>query len=177
MTICTDLKINALAFDRWKIDQMKKQFDDLSVDTGPEGHLPMIPHGQGMKDMAPAIDALEAELLNGRIAHANHPVLTMCAANSVTMKDAAENRKFAKDKATGRIDGMVALAMALESRSNKVRKNRKKSSKCSRFFVDIDVLCGVIAQMTLLSINDNQPRNLSRGEPPRRYIKRSPGFR
>ncbi len=36
----------------------------------------------------------------------------MCAANAVISKDAAGNRKLDKHKATGRIDGLVALAMA-----------------------------------------------------------------
>lgn len=40
-------------------------------------------------------------------------MLAMCAANAVITKDAAGNRKLDKHKATGRIDGMVALAMAL----------------------------------------------------------------
>ena len=47
-----------------------------------------------------------------RSAHGGHPVLTMCASNAVTAKDPAGNRKLDKHKATGRIDGMVALAMA-----------------------------------------------------------------
>jgi phage terminase large subunit-like protein len=37
----------------------------------------------------------------------------MCAANAVVSKDAAGNRKLDKHKTTGRIDGMVSLAMAL----------------------------------------------------------------
>ena len=36
----------------------------------------------------------------------------MCAANAVALPDPAGNRKLDKSKATGRIDGMVALAMA-----------------------------------------------------------------
>ena len=36
----------------------------------------------------------------------------MCAANAVAVPDPAGNRKLDKSKATGRIDGMVALAMA-----------------------------------------------------------------
>jgi phage terminase large subunit-like protein len=62
--------------------------------------------------MSPAIEILESELLNGRIAHGGNPVLTMCAANAVISADSANNRKLDKHKATGRIDGMVALAMA-----------------------------------------------------------------
>ncbi|WP_407636923.1 hypothetical protein [Advenella kashmirensis] len=41
-----------------------------------------------------------------------HPVLTMCAANAVVTKDPAGNRKLDKGRATGRIDGMQAMAMA-----------------------------------------------------------------
>ena len=62
--------------------------------------------------MSPALESLECELLNGRVAHGAHPVLTMCASNAVVARDPAGNRKLDKHKATGRIDGMVALAMA-----------------------------------------------------------------
>jgi len=55
---------------------------------------------------------LEADLLEGKIVHGNHPVLAMCAANAVVKPDPAGNRKLDKAKSTGRIDGMVALAMA-----------------------------------------------------------------
>ena len=36
----------------------------------------------------------------------------MCAANAVVVSDPAGNRKLAKNKSSGRIDGMVALAEA-----------------------------------------------------------------
>ena len=67
--------------------------------------------------MSPALDALEAELLNGRMAHGNHPVLTMCAANAVIERDPAGNRKLTKAKSTGRIVGLQALAMAMGAAS------------------------------------------------------------
>ena len=105
--ILADLDVRGIAFDRWRIDLLKKEFDRLGVD------LPLVEHGQGFKDMSVALDALEAELLNGRIAHGGHPVLTMCAANAVVTKDPAGGRKLDKAKATGRIDGLQALAMAM----------------------------------------------------------------
>jgi phage terminase large subunit-like protein len=37
----------------------------------------------------------------------------MCAATAVMISDPAGNRKLDKSKSTGRIDGMVALAMAM----------------------------------------------------------------
>ena len=63
--------------------------------------------------MSPAIRELESLLLSRKLKHGNHPVLSMCAANATVVKDPAENRKFIKGKATGRIDGMVALAMSV----------------------------------------------------------------
>lgn len=105
--ICSDLNIQTIAFDRWRMDVLQRELDRLGV------ALPMVPHGQGFKEMAPALDSLEAELLNGRVAHGNHPVLTWNAANAVVTKDPAGNRKLDKARTTGRIDGMVALAMAM----------------------------------------------------------------
>ncbi|MYN11783.1 terminase large subunit [Pusillimonas sp. TS35] len=104
--ILSDVDIQLIAFDRWRIDVLIREFERLGVS------LPLVPHGQGYKDMSPALDTLEAELLNGRIAHGNHPVLSMCAANATTTKDPAGNRKLDKSRQTGRIDGMQALAMA-----------------------------------------------------------------
>lgn len=99
--------VQSVAFDRWRFDLLKKEFDDIGVS------LPLHPFGQGFRDMAPAIDSLETMLLNEQMAHGAHPVLTMCMANAKIEQDAAGNRKLNKQKATGRIDGAVALAMAV----------------------------------------------------------------
>jgi phage terminase large subunit-like protein len=56
---------------------------------------------------------LESAILNKRIAHGGHPVLTMCASNATVQADAGGNRKLSKIKSHGRIDGMVSLAMAM----------------------------------------------------------------
>ncbi|KVR97207.1 terminase [Burkholderia vietnamiensis] len=104
--ICSGLNVHSIAYDRWRIDLLKKEFADMGVD------LPLVPHGQGYKDFSPALDALEAELINARMVHDGSPVLTMCAANAVLSKDPSGNRKLDKAKATGRIDGLVALTMA-----------------------------------------------------------------
>ena len=63
--------------------------------------------------MSPALRDLEQVLLEGELAHGNHPVLTMCVTNTVIAVDDAGNRKPSKRKSTGRIDGMIALAMAV----------------------------------------------------------------
>ncbi|CDM23864.1 Phage terminase, large subunit [Castellaniella defragrans 65Phen] len=104
--ILSDVEIQAIGFDRWRIDVLRRELERLGLD------FPLVEWGQGFKDMSPALDALEAALLNGELAHGNHPVLTMCAANATVTKDPAGNRKLDKSRPTGRIDGIQALAMA-----------------------------------------------------------------
>ncbi len=104
--ICAGLNVGKIAFDRWRMDRMKGALERQGVE------LPLQEFGQGYQSMSPALDALEADLLAERVRHGGHPVLTMCAANAVAVPDPAGNRKLDKSKATGRIDGMVALAMA-----------------------------------------------------------------
>jgi phage terminase large subunit-like protein len=106
------LDVRKLAFDRWnwrhlKPWLLKSGFDELEIEDR------FVEFGQGFQSMSPALNTLEAAIKNERIAHGNHPVLAMCAGNAVVNKDPAGNRKLAKDKSHGRIDGMVALAMAM----------------------------------------------------------------
>lgn len=98
--------IQSIAFDRWRIEDFKALASDNGI-TLPT----MEPFGQGFKDMSPALEATETHLLNTTVVHPAHPVLTWCAANAVAVSDPAENRKLSKDKATGRIDLMVAAVM------------------------------------------------------------------
>jgi len=104
--------IIAVKFDRWRMKYLRKELERLEID------LPLVDHGQGYRSMAPALDALEADLLNKRLRHGNHPVLTWNAANAVVERDATGNRKLTKAKSTGRIDGMVALAMTRDEFDN-----------------------------------------------------------
>jgi phage terminase large subunit-like protein len=62
--------------------------------------------------MTPALRDLEVRLLNTQLRHGGHPVLNMCCANAKVIGDSGA-RKFDKKTARGRIDGMVALAMAI----------------------------------------------------------------
>ena len=105
--ILSDLDVRAVSFDRWRFDLLKKEFDAIGVD------LPLIPHGQGFRDMTGSLEALEVALLNKRVAHGNHPVLTMCISNATVTRDAADGKKLDKSRSTGRIDGAVGLCMAM----------------------------------------------------------------
>lgn len=100
----------ALAFDRWAMNHLTPWL--VKAGFSEDELARFVPFGQGFKDMSPALRGLESLLLAGKLRHGGHPVLTMCAANAVAVADPAGNRKLDKHKARGRIDGMVALAMA-----------------------------------------------------------------
>ena len=71
-----------------------------------------VEFGQGTASMTPALRELEVRLLNKQLRHGDHPILNMCSNNAVVVGDSGA-RKFDKARARGRIDGMVALAMAI----------------------------------------------------------------
>lgn len=104
-----------IAFDRWNFKHLKPWLQRAGFhDEEIEGDNAIFEQfGQGFASMSPALRTLESLLLNGQIAHDGHPVLTMCAANATTQTDSTGNRKLSKAKSHGRIDGMVALAMAV----------------------------------------------------------------
>lgn len=71
------------------------------------------PFRQGFLTMSPAVTVLETAILERKIVHGGHPLLNMNADNAAVERDPAGNRKLSKVKSRGRIDGMVALAMAM----------------------------------------------------------------
>jgi phage terminase large subunit-like protein len=113
------MDVRKVGFDRWNFRHFQPWLfkAGLSEDLVTER---FVEFGQGFKDMTPAVRTLEEALLNNRLRHGNHPVLTMCAANAVVKRDEADGRKLDKLRSRGRIDGMVALAMALATASDGV---------------------------------------------------------
>ncbi|MEM1346870.1 MAG: terminase TerL endonuclease subunit, partial [Pseudomonadota bacterium] len=104
--------LQAIAYDRYRIKDLERELERLGES------LPLVPHGQGFRDMSPAVDRLERLVALGAeggpgLVHSNQPVLNLCAANAVVEADPAGNRKLTKPKSRGKIDAMVALAMAL----------------------------------------------------------------
>ena len=104
--------IRKIGFDRWNMKHFKPWlsrvgFSDQMIEDR------FVEFGQGMQTMSPALRDLEQILIEGQLAHGNHPVLSMCVANTVITLDDAGNRKPSKKRSVGRIDGLVALAMAV----------------------------------------------------------------
>lgn len=116
--------IVSLAYDRWRIDDFLRELDraDISAQRGAGDGLCLEPWGQGYVGMGPAIEALEIACLDSSLQHPSNPVLTWNIANAVATTDPAGNRKFDKSMSRLRIDGAVALAMAIGLRA----KHRKE---------------------------------------------------
>lgn len=99
-------RIKEVAYDRWMAAMLVNQLQD-------EDGLTMVEHGQGFKDMSPACKELERVLLSDLIRHDHNPITAWMVSNVVVDTDAAENIKPNKEKSRDRIDGVVALGMAL----------------------------------------------------------------
>jgi phage terminase large subunit-like protein len=56
---------------------------------------------------------LEQLILEKRLARGNYLVLSMCAACAVVEGKDDANRKLSKNQVNGRVDGMIALALAV----------------------------------------------------------------
>jgi phage terminase large subunit-like protein len=111
---CMEYDVRTIAFDRWGWKHLmpwlqKAGFPDYMLEGDQAIFKPM---GQGYESMSPALNDLENLLLNGKLRHGMHPVLEMCARNATVTFDEQRNRKMSKRISHGRIDGMVALAMA-----------------------------------------------------------------
>lgn len=108
------MDVRKIAFDRWNWRHLKPWlqkagFTEEQLD-GDDAVFEQF--GQGFASMSPALRDLESLILNKKIAHGAHPVLTMCMMNATVKQDPSGNRKLDKQKSRGRIDGAVALSMA-----------------------------------------------------------------
>lgn len=99
-------QLKEIAFDRWNATYLTQRLEN-------EHDFTMVQFGQGFSSMSPPTKELERLILEKKIAHNGHPVLLWNFDNLVVETDAAGNIKPSKKKATEKIDGCVALVMAL----------------------------------------------------------------
>ena len=102
----TRYHIKEIAFDRWGAVQMVQNLEGMG--------FTVVPFGQGYKDMSPASKELMKLTLEKKMAHGGHPVLRWMMDNVYVRTDPAGNIKPDKEKSTERIDGAVAMIMALD---------------------------------------------------------------
>lgn len=100
-----DYSLQEIGYDPWGATAMaNKLFNTHGIE--------MVEVRQGAKSMSePAKDIL-VKTKTKQLMHGGHEVLRWCADNIVMIKDANENIRPDKEKATERIDGIVALINA-----------------------------------------------------------------
>jgi phage terminase large subunit-like protein len=98
-------RIRQIAFDRWNATQLSTQLTDDGFE--------MMPFGQGFGSMSGPTKEVEKLIVGRQIAHAGNPVLRWMMSNVSVKQDPAGNLKPDKSKSTERIDGVVALVMAV----------------------------------------------------------------
>lgn len=97
--------IKEIAIDRWNALQISTQLmgDGFTI----------VPFGQGFASMSAPTKELDTLVLSKRIRHGGNPVIRWMAKNVSVMQDAAGNVKPNKEKSADKIDGIVALIMAI----------------------------------------------------------------
>ena len=108
-----DYDIAAIAFDRWGFKYLRPWLEKAGFTQDELDKF--VEFGQGYQSMSPALRDLESLILEKRLCHGLHPVLALCMGNAVVQAGPAGNRKLNKVKSTGRIDGAIALTMAIGS--------------------------------------------------------------
>lgn len=98
-------RIKNIAYDRFYATQLVNDLTDEGV--------PMTEFGQGYISMNTPMRELERRVLSGTIHHGDDPVLKWMASNIVAKMDEAGNIKPDKRKSQEKIDGIVAVLMAL----------------------------------------------------------------
>jgi len=128
--------IRRIGFDRYRIPYLLDELQNEGVE------LELVPHGQGYYKagesnlwMPHSIELFEELIESGDLEIRTNPVLRWNAASAVLEADPKDNRIFNKKKATGRIDGVVAAAMAIGTAEGAEGHNQQSIYDTS------DVLC------------------------------------
>ena len=98
-------QVKQIAFDPYGALQLVTEL----MDKG----LPMVKFPQNITSMSDPSKELEKAVLSKTLAHGGDPVLRWMAANCVIYTDPNDNIKVKKEAATNKIDGVIALIMAL----------------------------------------------------------------
>lgn len=100
--------IQEIGFDRWGSTKIQTNLMNMGGDEW------IVPIGQGFASMSPPMKETGRLISSNKLAHGNNPVLTWMSDNLVAREDPAGNIKPDKEKSREKIDGMVALIMAID---------------------------------------------------------------
>src|SRR5690606_26389433 len=119
--LAEDVEIAGIACDPYKRDHLQAELDELGCTVS------LIDHPQRFRKTATSpswmrcsVEATEEALVKGELRGARNPCLRWNAASVTMTEDPQGNKKPNKRKATGRIDGIVALIQAMGAASGEI---------------------------------------------------------
>jgi len=102
-----DYAVQIVAYDPWNATDLVSRLEKQDGFT-------CVPMRQGFASLSAPTKSLEQAILSKRLRHDGHPVLRWCVGNVAVESDPAGNLKPSKVVSTERIDGVVALVMAVD---------------------------------------------------------------
>jgi phage terminase large subunit-like protein len=100
--------ISELGYDRWNAAHLVNQ--NLAAEDG----LNCVEVPQTMAIMGPVSAEFERLLNAGNIRHEGNPALAWMVGNAITLTDSNDNFRPIKKRSKGRIDGLIAMLIALQ---------------------------------------------------------------
>ena len=94
--------------------------------------IEVVKAGMSFIHMTAAVKEMRRAVGNDQLRHESDPVLAYCAGNARTVSDRHENEVFQKHSSAGRIDGIVAVAVAIAAA---LRHGRPKQSQQRVFMI------------------------------------------
>jgi phage terminase large subunit-like protein len=120
-------RVEAVAIDRWNSTGTQTRLQAIG--------LPVVTFGQGFASMSPAVKEVERLILDRKITHDGNPAMRWCLGNVAIAQDPAGNVKIDRAKAKEKVDGAVALAMAIGVADSQGRATSVYEERPSFLFV------------------------------------------
>ena len=103
--LCQDYKVAEIAYDPFGAQQISANLIDKM--------LPMVKMSQSIMSMSDPSKELEKLIKSGQLVHGGDPILNWMISNCIIYIDPNDNIKVKKEAHANKIDGVIALIMAL----------------------------------------------------------------
>lgn len=128
--VCNFFNVKMIAYDRWNSSDLVRRLTEDEVTE-------MIQFGQGYASMSAPTKQIEVLALQGKLNHDSNDVLNWMCSNVVLRRDPSDNIKIDKDKSIDKVDGMVALAMALGIAIKDIEEKEEESIYNTRGLLEL----------------------------------------
>ena len=147
-------RFRGLAFDRWRVAEITRELDAIGCS------VPLVEHGQGYKDMSPAINMLEGLVLGASCGTA----IIRCCSIAPPMRSSRpiSQEAEARPGKTASASTLVALTMALSAATLKKRAEADQYKGFDRLKDEHDTTDNRFTARAVVSSRRSRPASRSR---------------